>query len=138
MNVFSFDIFAAVFQLLAKLRERFGDFKTNIPPMPSLLSHLPTCTWILLYKQVNASASDAQFKPSSNLIWNSFFFSNLWTRKVLVFFKKCELWIYMDMDKTAYPSVPQGPGMNRASLEATGPPIGGPPNDLNLNISSGK
>ena len=39
------------------------------------------------------------------------------------------------MDKTAYPSVPQGSGMNEpASLEATGPPGGGsPPNDPNMN-----
>ena len=40
----------------------------------------------------------------------------------------------MDMDKTAYPSVPQGSGMNEpASVEATGPPDGGPPmsNDWN-------
>ena len=37
------------------------------------------------------------------------------------------------MDKTAYTSVPNGSGTNPASLEATGPPPGGPPNDPNLN-----
>ena len=37
------------------------------------------------------------------------------------------------MDKTAYTSVPNGSGTNQASLEATGPPPGGPPKDPNLN-----
>ena len=40
----------------------------------------------------------------------------------------------MEKSQTVYPSVPQGSGMNEpASLEATGPPDGGPPmsNDRN-------
>ena len=39
------------------------------------------------------------------------------------------------MDKTAYTSVPNGSGTNQASLEATGPPEGGPPNQNDPNMT---
>ena len=65
-------------------------FWNNTPALlfysTQLLLYYPTCTWILLYKEVNASANDIWRVQTC---FESFFFSNLRTRKVLVFFKKC-------------------------------------------------
>ena len=74
--------------------------------------------------------------------FESFFFSNHQTRKVLVLFRKCIIpRIYINMSEPVISPDSQEFGMNKpASLEATCPPEGGlpNPNDLNMNISFGK